>query len=115
MSEKSAKHSTFVTERNYKHSHARVIAAWAGQAAKPAGFLKLTSLTSGSADANSIVAARLGGQFSLSMPATRKSFRTGVLCIRTRWTWKTSGMSVCLKCRFHITHYNSEPVDIIKR
>lgn len=40
MSERSTKHSTFVTEPNYKHSHARVFAAWAGQAAKASWFLK---------------------------------------------------------------------------
>ena len=40
MSERSAKHSTFVIERNYKHSPARVFAAWAGQAAKASWFPK---------------------------------------------------------------------------
>jgi uncharacterized protein YndB with AHSA1/START domain len=40
MNEPSAKHSTFVIEQNYKHSPARVFAAWAGQAAKAAWFPK---------------------------------------------------------------------------
>jgi uncharacterized protein YndB with AHSA1/START domain len=40
MNEPSAKHSTFVIERNYKHSTARVFAAWAGQAAKAVWFPK---------------------------------------------------------------------------
>ncbi|MBW5469270.1 polyketide cyclase [Brevibacillus formosus] len=40
MSERSAKHSTFVIERHYKHSPARVFAAWAGQAAKASWFPK---------------------------------------------------------------------------
>ncbi|UVI29520.1 SRPBCC family protein [Paenibacillus spongiae] len=40
MNEPSAKHSTFVIERNYKHSPARLFAAWAGQAAKAAWFPK---------------------------------------------------------------------------
>ncbi|MCJ8012181.1 SRPBCC family protein [Paenibacillus sp. KQZ6P-2] len=38
MNERSAKHSTFVIEKNYKHSPSRVFAAWAGQAAKAAWF-----------------------------------------------------------------------------
>ncbi|MFD0695442.1 SRPBCC family protein [Paenibacillus sp. GCM10027628] len=40
MNEPSANHSTFVIERNYKHSTARVFAAWAGQAAKAVWFPK---------------------------------------------------------------------------
>lgn len=40
MNEPSAKHSTFVIERNYMHSPARVFAAWAGPAAKAAWFPK---------------------------------------------------------------------------
>jgi len=40
MNERVAKHSTFVIERNYKHSPARVFAAWAGQGAKAAWFPK---------------------------------------------------------------------------
>jgi uncharacterized protein YndB with AHSA1/START domain len=40
MNESSAKHSTFVIERNYKHSPNRVFAAWAGQAAKAGWFPK---------------------------------------------------------------------------
>lgn len=40
MNEPSAKHSTFVIERNYMHSPARVFAAWAGAAAKAAWFPK---------------------------------------------------------------------------
>lgn len=38
MNEPSAKHSTFLIERNYKHSPARVFAAWADQVAKAAWF-----------------------------------------------------------------------------
>jgi MerR family transcriptional regulator, thiopeptide resistance regulator len=40
MNEPSAKHSTFVIERSYKHSPARVFAVWAGQAAKAGWFPK---------------------------------------------------------------------------
>ncbi|MEW9700429.1 SRPBCC family protein [Paenibacillus sp. SI8] len=40
MNEPSAKHATFVIEKNYKHSTARVFAAWAGQAAKALWFPK---------------------------------------------------------------------------
>lgn len=40
MNNRTAKHSTFVIERNYKHSPGRVFAAWAGQAAKAGWFPK---------------------------------------------------------------------------
>lgn len=40
MNDRTAKHSTFVIERNYKHSPARVFAAWAGQSAKAGWFPK---------------------------------------------------------------------------
>lgn len=38
MNDRTAKHSTFVIEQYYKHSPARVFAAWAGQAAKAGWF-----------------------------------------------------------------------------
>lgn len=40
MNKPTAKHSTFVIERNYKQSPARVFAAWAVQSAKAAWFPK---------------------------------------------------------------------------
>ncbi len=40
MNEPFANHSTFVVERNYKHSTARVFAAWASQSAKAEWFPK---------------------------------------------------------------------------
>jgi uncharacterized protein YndB with AHSA1/START domain len=40
MNDRIAKHSTFVIERSYKHSPARVFAAWAGRAAKADWFPK---------------------------------------------------------------------------
>ncbi|HZG76780.1 MAG TPA: SRPBCC family protein, partial [Paenibacillus sp.] len=40
MIERSAKHSTFVIEKSYRHSPARVFAAWASPAAKAAWFPK---------------------------------------------------------------------------
>lgn len=40
MKERSAKHSTFVIEKHYKHAPSRVFAAWAGQAAKAGWFSK---------------------------------------------------------------------------
>lgn len=40
MQEPSAKHATFVIERSYKHSPARVFAAWSDSAAKAAWFPK---------------------------------------------------------------------------
>ncbi|WP_123042814.1 SRPBCC family protein [Cohnella candidum] len=40
MQEPSAKHAAFVIERSYKHSPARVFAAWSDQSAKAAWFPK---------------------------------------------------------------------------